>query len=317
MNALIFGITGQDGSLLAKFLLKKGYKVVGTSRNPNISNCNNLVELEIYDKVIIEKIDVSNYNEVLQIIKKYNPNELYNLSGQSSVGKSYNLPVETFESIVHPCKNVLEAIRILGIDLKYFNASSSDCFGDSKNRHTENSEIKPVSPYGMSKSTTNLIVKSYRESYGIFACSGILSNHEYYFRNSFFITKKIVDSAVKIYKNELTTFNIGNIEIIRDWGWAEEYVEAMYLSLQHKKADDYIISTGKSISLIEFLEYTFKKLNLDYRNHIIIDNSLFRQNEIYNMNLNPDKAKTNLGWFAKKNVYNVIDNLLEYSLQNN
>lgn len=317
MKVIIFGITGQDGSLLAKYLLNKGYSVVGTSRNPNISNCKNLIDLGIYPKVTIEKIDVTIFNEVFQLIKKHNPTELYNLSGQSSVGKSYNIPLETFESIVNPCKYVLETIRVLGIDLKYFNASTADCFGNANYRLTEDSEINPVSPYGMSKSITNLLVKSYRETFGVFACTGILSNHEYYFRNSFYVTKKIIESAVKIYKNELTTFNIGNIEIIRDWGWAEEYVEAMYLTLQQNKADDYIISTGKSISLIQFLDYTFKRLNLDYKNHIIIDNNLFRKNEIFSINLNPDKAQSSLGWCAKKNVYHVIDHLLEYSLNNN
>ncbi len=316
MTVLIFGITGQDGVLLCKNLLLKGYNIIGTTRNINSSKLNYLYTSKLIEKIKIEEVNTLKFKEVYDIITKFTPNEIYNLSGQSSVSKSFINPYETFQSIVDTSFNILESIRLSNLKIKFFNASSIDCFGNKTGTVTEDSYFDPVSPYGVAKASTNLLVKNYRETYGIFACSGILTNHESYHRDNSYVTIKIITSAINIYKKKLRKISLGNINIERDWGWAEDYVEAMYLMLQKDVPQDFIISTGKTITLIDFLDYTFRKFNLKYQDFLTVDNLFTRKNEIFSSKASPEKALNILGWSAKNNVYNVIDKLVEYYLEN-
>lgn len=315
MTVLIFGITGQDGILLCEYLLLKGFKVIGTTRKINFSKLSYLYTSNLIEKIKLEEVNTLIFKEVFDVISRNNPNEIYNLSGQSSVSKSFIKPYETFQSIVDASFNILESIRLSNIETKFFNASSLDCYGNQKCILTENSSFEPVSPYGVAKASTNLLVRNYRETYGIFACSGILSNHESYHRDISYVTIKIITSAINIYKKKIKKISLGNINIERDWGWAEDFVEAMYLMLQKDVAQDFIISTGKSISLIDFLDYTFRKFNLKYQDFVIVDNLFTRKNEILSSKASPEKALNILGWSAKNNVYNVIDKLVEYYLE--
>ena len=311
MKAIIFGITGQDGTLLANFLLKKGYDVIGTTRDLN--NTINLIALNIDDKIKLKKIDTLNYNEINEIIEIECPNEIYNLSGQTSVSNSYSSPLETYQSIVSTTTYILESIRINKPKIKFFNASSIECFGDNNNKIiTENSNHNPVSPYGTAKSMSQGLINNYRSIYGLNISSGILSNHESQLRSNKFVSQKIVDAANDISKGIADYLEVGDISIVRDWGWAEEYIEAIYKSMKIDTLDDFIIATGKSISLEEFINYTFIKFNLDYKKHIKINKSLIRPNEIKNIQLDNSKAKDFLNWTPKLSVYQVIDKLVEY-----
>ena len=312
MKAIIFGITGQDGTLLANFLLKKGYDVVGTTRDLN--NTVNLRSLSILDKIKLKKIDILKYSEINQLIATECPNEIYNLSGQTSVGNSYSSPLETYQSIICTTLYILDSIRINQSKIKFFNASSIECFGDNNNKIiTEDSKHNPVSPYGVAKSITQGLVNNYRTLYGLHICSGIFSNHESQLRSNKFVSQKIVETAMDISKGIVDYLEVGDISIVRDWGWAEEYVEAIYKSMQIDTPDDFIFATGKSISLEEFINYTFIKFNLDYKKHIKINKSFIRPNEIKNILLDNSKAKKILNWAPKISVYQVIDKLVEYN----
>lgn len=310
-KALIIGIAGQDGTLLADFLLKKGYQVFGTSRDKDLSEFKGLTSLGIKDQIKLFSLSLNDYRSVLQVISEIAPDEIYNLGGQTSVGLSFLQPVETLESIIDGTLNILEALRFLKIKAKFYNASSSECFGSTLTPATESTQFIPLSPYAVAKASSFWLVNNYRKAYNLFACSGILSNHESKLRHARFITKKITDSAYNISTGKQDFFEVGDISIIRDWGWAPDYIEAMYLILQHDIPDDFIIATGKSISLQEFIEYTFNKFGLDYRKHIKINETFKRPSDIKSCILNPEKALVKLGWSAKHNVFDVIDLLLE------
>jgi GDPmannose 4,6-dehydratase len=314
MKAVIFGITGQDGTLLANFLLKKGYDVVGTTRDLN--NIDNLIKLNIADKIKLRKVDILKFNEINEIIENEYPNEIYNLSGQTSVGNSYLLPLETYQSIIFTTMYILESIRNINSKIKFFNASSIECFGDNNKIITENTKHNPVSPYGTAKSMSQGLINNYRSIYGLHICSGILSNHESQLRSNKFVSQKIVDAAIDISKGVRDYLEVGDISIVRDWGWAEEYIEAMYKLMKIDIPDDYIIATGKSISLEEFINYTFNKFNLDYKKHIKINKSFIRTNEIKKINIDNSKIKSVLSWTPQVSVYQVIDKLVEYKRNN-
>jgi GDPmannose 4,6-dehydratase len=229
-TALICGISGQDGAYLAQLLLNKGYRVVGTSRDVQMSIFSNLRRLGIFDKVELRSMATSDFRSVLQVIKQANPNEIYNLAGQSSVGLSFEQPVETHESIIVGTLNILEGIRFLNKEIRFYNAGSGECFGDTGGAiATEETPFKPRSPYAVAKSAAFWQVANYRESYGLFACSGILFNHESPLRPERFVTQKIIQEAKKISLDRRKKLRLGRIDIERDWGWAPEYVQAMWL----------------------------------------------------------------------------------------
>ncbi|MEP0911422.1 GDP-mannose 4,6-dehydratase [Leptolyngbya sp. GB1-A1] len=299
-KALICGISGQDGAYLAKLLLSKGYIVCGTSRDAQVSSFRNLARLGIRDQVKLESMVLTDFRSVLQVLRKIQPDEVYNLAGQSSVGLSFEQPVETLESIATGTLNLLEAIRFLEAPIRFYNAGSSECFGDTGNEAAdENTPFSPRSPYAVAKATAFWQVANYREAYHLFACSGILFNHESPLRPERFVTQKIIAAAKRIAAGSQETLVLGNIAVKRDWGWAPEYVEAMYLMLQQEQPEDFVIATGHSYSLEQFIEAAFASVQRNWQNHVVIDKSLYRPTDIQEGRGNPAKAKVRLGWQAQ------------------
>ncbi len=306
-QALICGVSGQDGAYLAQLLLDKGYKVCGTSRDAQISSFHNLTRLGIRDRVQFASMSLTDFRSVLQVLTKVKPDEIYNLAGQSSVGLSFDQPVETLESIATGTLNLLEAIRFMSSPIKFYNASSGECFGDTGDTPAdETSPFRPRSPYAVAKAAAFWEVANYREAYGLFACSGILFNHESPLRPTRFVTQKIIAAARRIAGGDMEPLKLGNLAVKRDWGWAPEYVEAMYLMLQQEQPDDFVISTGQSHTLEDFVAKAFATVGLDWRSHVEIDRSLFRPTDLAGGLGDPSKAKTKLGWQARYQMPDVV-----------
>ncbi|MGF1540732.1 MAG: GDP-mannose 4,6-dehydratase [Pleurocapsa sp.] len=311
-KALICGISGQDGAYLAKLLLEKAYLVCGTSRDAQVSSFRNLLRLGIREQVKFESLVPTDFRSVLQVISKIQPDEIYNLAGQTSVGLSFEQPVETLESVATGTLNFLEAIRFIGAPIKFYNAGSSESFGDlGDGSADENTPFRPRSPYAVAKATAFWQVANYREAYNIFACSGILFNHESPLRPQRFVTQKIIAAACRLAKGSQEKLHLGNISVKRDWGWAPEYVEAMYLMLQQEQADDYVVATGESHSLEEFVAETFKCVGLNWQDHVVTDKSLLRPTDLAVSKANPTKAKKQLGWQAKYKMPDVIQMMVD------
>lgn len=305
-TALICGISGQDGANLAKLLLNKGYAVWGTSRDAQMSSFENLVRLGIRNQVKLESMALNDFRSVLQVIYKVQPDEIYNLAGQSSVGLSFEQPVETMESISVGTLNLLEAIRFTGAKIKFYNAGSSECFGDTGEIWAdETTPFRPRSPYAVAKAAAFWEVANYREAYNLFACSGILFNHDSPLRPKRFVTQKIVATACGIARGKAEKLYLGDISIQRDWGWAPEYVEAMYLMLQQEQPEDFAIATGSTYKLEDFVAEVFACVNLDWREYVIIDKSLLRPTDIAISRGNPTKAHQQLGWQAQYKMKDV------------
>lgn len=306
-TALICGVSGQDGPYLARHLLEKGYQVVGTSRDAQISTFANLVRLGIRDKVRVESVSLNDFRSVLQVLAKVQPDEVYNLAGQSSVALSFEQPMETMESILIASINLLEAIRFMGRPIKLYNACSSETFGDSGDAPAdEMTPFRPLSPYGVARAASFWQVANYRRAYGLFACSGILFNHESPLRPERFVTKKIVAAACRIAAGSKEKLTLGDLSIRRDWGWAPEYVEAMWAILQQERPDDFVIATGETNSLQDFVEAAFSELGLDWRSHVETDSSLLRRTDITVGRANPEKARRVLGWRASHRMRDVV-----------
>ena len=305
-RALVTGISGQDGSYLARLLLEKGYEVWGTSRDAQVSSFKNLERLSIRKDVRLASVALNDFRSVIQVLFKAQPDEIYNLGGQSSVSLSFEQPVETQESIYLGTVNLLEAIRFTGKGIKLYNASSSECFGDLGGKAaTEETAFRPRSPYAVAKSAAFWQVANYREAYNISACCGILFNHESPLRPERFVTQKIVRAACRIARGEEETLQLGNIEIQRDWGWAPEYVEAMFLMLQQETPEDLVIATGESHKLQDFISIAFEEVGLDWRKHVTIDQTLFRPTEIMIGRGDASKAARKLGWKPKYKMEDV------------
>jgi GDPmannose 4,6-dehydratase len=306
-RALICEVSGQDGAYLAEFLLNKGYEVWGTSRDAQVSAFTNLALLGIRGRVKTISMASNDFRSVLQAISTCNPDEIYNLAGQSSVGLSFEQPAETLESIATGTLNLLEAIRFLEIPVKFYNAGSSECFGDvGANPADENSHFQPRSPYAVAKSTAHWLVTNYRSAYNLFACTGILFNHESPLRPPRFVTRKIVQTALQISKGLTDKLVLGDLSIKRDWGWSKEYVEAMWLMLQIEKPEDFVIATGEANTLQEFVATAFAALDLDWQDYVVQDMKLFRLSEIRHSCGNPSKAKNVLGWEPKMKMRDVV-----------
>jgi len=306
-KALICGVSGQDGAYLAKLLLNEGYSVCGTSRDAQMSSFQNLVRLGIRDQVKLESAALTDFRSVLQVLMKNKPDEVYNLAGQSSVGLSFEQPVETLESISIGTLNLLEAIRFTGEPIKFYNAGSSECFGDiGTEAADETTPFRPRSPYAVAKSAAFWQVANYREAYGLFACSGILFNHESPLRPQRFVTQKIVAAVSRIAQGSQEKLYLGNVDIKRDWGWAPEYVEAMYKILQQEEPDDYVIATGESYTLEEFVVAAFDSVGLNWQDYVITDRSLFRPTDLAISRANPTKAREKLGWQAQYKMPDIV-----------
>lgn len=316
MKALICGISGQDGAYLARLLLEKGYAVTGSSRDAEATSFDNLQELGIRDQVEVTSMALSDFRSVIQVMKNSKPDEIYNLSGQSSVGLSFNQPVETLESIVIGNLNLLEGIRFLERPIKFYNAGSSECFGDIGDQAaTESTLFQPRSPYAVAKAAAFWEVANYREAYGLLAYTGILFNHESPLRPERYVTRKIISGAVRIASGMQKKLQLGNINITRDWGWAPEYVEAMWKILQHDVADDFVIATGESNSLQDFVAHTFSSLGLNWQDHVETNPQFFRPTDLTISKANPGKANDQLSWKAQYKMRDIIEMMIEAEMK--
>jgi GDPmannose 4,6-dehydratase len=309
--AIICGVSGQDGAYLARLLLSKGYRVVGTSRDAQISSFQNLNRLGVRDSVELVSMAMNDFRSVLQVLARVRPDEVYNLAGQSSVGLSFEQPVETLESISVGTLNLLEGIRFLDKKIKLYNAGSSECFGNTGDvPATEETPFRPRSPYAVAKATAFWEVANYREAYGLFACSGILFNHESPLRPERFVTQKILRAACRIAKGSKERLKLGNLTIQRDWGWAPEYVDAMWRMLQQDSADDYVIATGYTCSLESLVERMFAAVKLDWRDHVDIDPTLLRPSDLAISRADPSKAARSLDWRASFSLQDIVEHMI-------
>ena len=300
MKALICGVGGQDGAYLTQLLLDKKYEVWGTSRDAQITEFRNLRALQLEQRLTLCSMAPTDFRSVLSVLAKCQPDEVYFLAGQSSVGLSFEQPAETLESITVGTLNMLEAIRFLGGKIKLYHASSSESFGDvGPNPANEGTPFHPRSPYAVAKASAHWMVANYREAYGLFACNGILFNHESPLRPGRFVTRKIVDGAVRIAAGSDEKLVLGRLDIVRDWGYAPEYVDAMWRMLQLDKPRDLVIATGNSASLEDFVKTAFLKLGLNWSDHVLSDRKFFRPSDIDWSQGDPALASTVLGWEAK------------------
>lgn len=309
-KALICGISGQDGAYLARLLLEKGYEVIGTSRDAQISSFGNLRRLGILEQIRLESIAPADFRSVLQVLSRVSPDEIYYLAGQSSVALSFQQPMETFESVTIGTLNFLEAIRFLDRPIRFYNAASGECFGNLRQPADESFPFQPRSPYAVAKAASYWAVANYREAYNLYACSGLLFNHESPLRPERFVTRKIVAAAVRIAGGAREKLQLGRLDIRRDWGWAPEYVEAMWRMLQQEVAEDFVIATGESHSLEEFVARAFEQVHLDWKEHVTVDSRLFRPTDIETSMGNAVKAERILHWKPKVCFAQVVDQLV-------
>ena len=309
--ALIAGITGQDGAYLARFLLGKGYVVHGTSRDAALARLDGLVALGIADKVALHSMSPADSQSAARVIENVAPNEIYNLSGQSSVSLSFTQPAETLSGIALGTLNMLEALRRLGGAVRFYNAGSSECFGDTGTHAAdEQTAFRPKSPYGVAKAAAISLVANYRECYGLFACSGILFNHESPLRPTRFVTRKITAAAARIGAGSGERLALGNLAIRRDWGWAPEYVEAMWRMLQCDQPDDFVVASGVAHSLEEFVATAFLNVGLDWRDHVDYDSSLVRSSDIMYSLGDPTKVGQVLDWHSTVKLPELVERMI-------
>jgi GDPmannose 4,6-dehydratase len=309
-SAVISGISGQDGAYLTKFLIENKYKVIGLTRSSNNIASQKFRYLGINEGVYIEECDLLDFSSIIRLIEKYQPDEFYNLAAQSSVASSFHQPIGTINFNIHSVLNVLEAIRLVSPKTKYYQASSSEMYGHVSNLPiTEETVLNPLSPYGISKASGHWIVRNYRDSYGVFASSGILFNHESFLRENTFFVKKVIQSAIQIKNGKQKNLYVGNIDIKRDFGYAPEYIKAMHLIIQHEIPDDFIICSGESIFLRDVINYVFEVIGISI-NKVIVDPKLFRPTEILDIYGSNEKAKSNLNWNYDLRFFDVLDLLI-------
>ena len=315
-KALICGISGQDGAYLSKLLLDKGYDVWGTSRDVDKGQFSNLKALNIFSKVKLKTVQIDNYDSILNAVKSSDPDEIYYLAGQSSVGLSFQEPAETIQSMTLGVINFLNAIRYFNKNIKFYNAGSSECFGNLLDKPaTEITRFNPRSPYGIAKVAAHNLVTNYSESYSLFACTGILFNHESIFRSERYVTQKIIQSTKMIFEGRKEKLELGRLDISRDWGWAPEYVEAMWLMLQQEEPEDYLISTGKTFTLQEFVDESFSAFDLDWKEFVIVSEKFKRPTDILISSSNPIKAKNKLSWYAKYSMKEVVKKMINGDIE--
>jgi GDPmannose 4,6-dehydratase len=311
-TALICGVSGQDGAYLAKLLLSKGYEVWGSSRDAQGGSFSNHIVLGIKDKIRYVSMVPEDFRSVLVALRKSCPDEVYYLAGQSSVGLSFDQPAETIQSIAFGILNVLEACRMLDMPPRVYHAGSSECFGDTGGiAADENTPFHPQSPYAVAKASAFWLVDNYRDAYGLFACTGILFNHESLLRPTRFVTQKIISTAKRIYAGSNESLELGRLDISRDWGWAPEYVNAMWLMLQQEKAEDFVIATGQTNTLERFVEVAFSELGLDYKQYIKQNVDFMRPTDLGVSLGDATKAKNLLGWEAKYKMDDVVRMMID------
>ena len=340
-KALIFGVTGQDGAYLSKFLLEKKYKVFGVKRRSSIINTQRIddiyKDINYKSNFVLFYGDLTDASSILNLIKKIKPNEIYNLAAQSHVQVSFEVPEYSAEVNALGTLRILEAIRSLNLEkkVKFYQAGTSEMFGRTKDKfQSERTSFHPVSPYGVSKCFAHWITKNYREAYNIYACNGILFNHESPIRGETFVTKKIIQGLVKIKRGDQKKLFLGNLYSKRDWGHARDYVEAMWRMLQQKKPDDYVIGTGKTFTIKDFVNKAAKKVGFKIKwigkgieekaintenKRIIIEckKRYFRPLEVDYLKGNASRAKKILKWSPKISIDNLIDEMMQHELDIN
>ena len=314
-KALITGINGMDGSHLADLLLEKNYEVFGLERRSSVKNRTNTSHLE--GKITFLNGDLTDQNSLTRALKQSNPDEVYNLAAQSFVGESWNTPEQTSDVTGLGALRMLEAIREFGKDLKFYQASSSEMFGRMvENPAKETTPFYPRSPYGVSKLYAHWITKNYRESYDMFNCSGILFNHESERRGIEFVTRKITDGVARIHLGLSNHITLGNLEAKRDWGYAPDYVEAMWLMLQQDLPDDYIVASGETHSIREFLNIAFMEIGIDdWGKYVKQDERFMRPAEVDVLLGDASKAKDNLGWSAKTSFQELVKIMVDSDIK--
>lgn len=306
-RALICGISGQDGSYLAQQLLSQGYIVWGTSRDAHAVNRFNLRQLGISEKVRLVSMAPSDFRSVYSAIDQSDPEEIYYLSGQTSVGLSFEQPAETLDSIVSGTLNLLEAVRMRSKDIRLYHAGSSECFGDTGNiAATEETPFQPRSPYAVAKASAHWLVRNYREAYGLYCCTGILFNHESPLRPPRFVSRKIVNGAAQIAAGNRAELVMGNLSVARDWGWAPEYVAAMWQMLRCETPDDYVIATGHTAKLEDFVAEAFAYFDLDWKDHVKRSDRFDRPSDIAVSRADPSRAAKLLKWSAETRIEGVV-----------
>ena len=311
-HALVTGITGQDGAYLADFLLKKGYRVYGTYRRLSTPNFWRLQYLGIYEKVELLPVDLLDSFSIAEAIRIAKPDEIYNLAAQSFVGASFEQPLASAEITGLGVVKFLEAMRNIAPDVRFYQASTSEMYGDNLfTEQMEDTPFEPSSPYAASKLYAHAMVKLYRKGYKLFACNGILFNHESPLRGLEFVTRKITNTVAKISLGLEEYIELGNIEAKRDWGYAPEYVEAMWMMLQQDEPDDYVIATNETHTIKEFLEVAFNHVGLDWEKHVRIDERFMRPVDVNYLKGNPGKAKEKLGWQPKTHFRELAELMLK------
>ena len=309
-KALVCGVNGQDGAYLARLLLGKGYEVWGTSRDAQASGMANLEKLGIADRVRLVSMAPSDFRSVFTAMDRSDPDEVYHLAGQSSVGLSFEQPAETLESIVTGTLNLLEVLRLRRRPTRFYHAGSSECFGDTGGIPAdERTPFQPRSPYAVAKASAHWLVTNYRESYGLHASTGILFNHESPLRPRRFVTQKIIHAARRIGAGSGERLVLGRLDIQRDWGWAAEYVDAMWRMLQQDAPCDYVIATGQTCQLQDFVAEAFALHGLDWRDHVDVSQEFFRPTDIAYSGGDPGLARRTLGWEATCRMPAVVRNM--------
>lgn len=323
-TAMISGITGQDGSYLAEHLLQNDYKVIGLHRRSSSNNFNRLKHIIKHPQFILEEFDITDPSLVVSLIKTHSPDEFYNLAAQSHVGTSFKQPSTTFDINTTGVINILEAIRNYSSRTKFYQASTSEMFGCSYSTDNngnkfqdENTKFLPQSPYAISKLASHRLTQVYREAYDLFSCSGILFNHESPRRGENFVTRKITKYIGRLVnKQTKDKLKLGNLNAHRDWGHAKDYVIAMHLMLQNCNPTDYVIASGQTYSVLDFAQRAFSLVDLDYKDHIEIDNDLLRPAEVEYLKGNAQKAQNELKWVPSISFNNMIHDMVSHDIQN-
>ena len=314
-SAFITGITGQDGAYLAKLLLNKGYKVYGLIARRATPTTWRLQFLDIENQVELINGDLTDLPSIIRAINKAKPSEVYNLGAQSFVGASWQQPVVTAQATGMGVLHVLEAIRLTDQSVKFYQASSSEMFGlVQEPLQSEKTPFYPRSPYGVAKLFGHWMTVNYRESFNMFACSGILFNHESPIRGIEFVTRKVTDAVARIKLGKQQELRLGNIDAQRDWGFAGDYVEAMWLMLQQNQADDYVVATGRTTTVRDMCKIAFEYVGLNYEDYVVIDPTFYRPAEVEILLGNPAKAKRVLGWEAKTSLNTLIEMMVDADL---
>jgi GDPmannose 4,6-dehydratase len=314
-TALIAGVTGQDGAYLSRHLLELGYRVVGTSRDAQTCDSHRLERLGIQADVELISLAPNDFRSVLKVLSSISPDEIYNLAGQTSVGLSFEQPVECMESIAGGTLNFLEVLRYLSLPTRLFSAGSTECFGDTKGEPAnESTAFHPRSPYAVAKSTAYWQVANYRQAYNLFCCTGILANHESPLRPRRFVTQKIIQGVKDIKRGHMKELRLGNLNIWRDWGWAPEYVEAMHLMLQADTANDYLIASGYTTSLLDFTRLAFNCAGLNHEEHLVSDSTFLRPNDLRYSAMDPTRIANELGWRAKTIPEDIVQRMFDEQL---